>query len=85
MVRATVIEIFGNLTGVTASPAITRTGSRSPICRSQRHLAPSTGSQTAGGQRGAVLRASVWRDFAEHVASRVSKGSRVTAQGHLKQ
>ncbi|MFC5127437.1 single-stranded DNA-binding protein [Pseudoclavibacter helvolus] len=31
------------------------------------------------------LRASVWREFAEHVASSLSKGSRVIAQGRLKQ
>ena len=31
------------------------------------------------------LRASVWREFAEHVASSLTKGSRVIAQGRLKQ
>src|SRR3712207_6584737 len=31
------------------------------------------------------LRASVWRDFAEHVAGSLSKGSRVIATGRLKQ
>ncbi|MBN6776971.1 single-stranded DNA-binding protein [Pseudoclavibacter alba] len=31
------------------------------------------------------LRASVWREFAEHVASSLQKGSRVIAQGKLKQ
>lgn len=31
------------------------------------------------------LRASVWRDFAEHVAGSLVKGSRVIAQGQLKQ
>lgn len=31
------------------------------------------------------LRASVWREFAEHVASSFSKGTRVIAQGRLKQ
>lgn len=31
------------------------------------------------------LRASVWRDFAEHVAGSLVKGSRVIAQGRLKQ
>src|ERR1700712_1588917 len=31
------------------------------------------------------LRASVWRDFAEHVAGSLTKGSRVIAQGRLKQ
>ncbi|MBF4574695.1 single-stranded DNA-binding protein [Frondihabitans sp. VKM Ac-2883] len=30
------------------------------------------------------LRASVWREFAEHVASSLTKGSRVIAQGRLK-
>ncbi|RRJ86537.1 single-stranded DNA-binding protein [Gulosibacter macacae] len=31
------------------------------------------------------LRASVWREFAEHVASSMTKGQRVIAQGKLKQ
>lgn len=31
------------------------------------------------------LRASVWRDFAEHVASSLTKGHRVIVQGRLKQ
>lgn len=31
------------------------------------------------------LRASVWREFAEHVASSLGKGQRVIAQGKLKQ
>ena len=31
------------------------------------------------------LRCNVWRDMAEHVASSLSKGSRVIAQGRLKQ
>ncbi|MFD1720515.1 single-stranded DNA-binding protein [Amnibacterium endophyticum] len=31
------------------------------------------------------LRASVWRDFAEHVAGSLTKGSRVIASGRLKQ
>ena len=31
------------------------------------------------------LRASVWREFAEHVASSLTKGSRVIATGRLKQ
>ncbi|MFI5060711.1 MAG: single-stranded DNA-binding protein, partial [Actinomycetales bacterium] len=31
------------------------------------------------------LRASVWREFAEHVAGSLTKGSRVIAQGRLKQ
>lgn len=31
------------------------------------------------------LRASVWREFAEHVASSLTKGSRVVATGRLKQ
>lgn len=31
------------------------------------------------------LRASVWRDFAEHVAASLVKGSRVIASGRLKQ
>ncbi len=31
------------------------------------------------------LRASVWREFAEHVAGSLSKGSRVIATGRLKQ
>jgi single-strand DNA-binding protein len=31
------------------------------------------------------LRASVWRDFAEHVAGSLTKGSRVIATGRLKQ
>jgi single-strand DNA-binding protein len=31
------------------------------------------------------LRASVWREFAEHVAASLTKGSRVMAQGRLKQ
>ncbi len=31
------------------------------------------------------LRASVWREFAEHVASSLTKGSRVIASGRLKQ
>ena len=31
------------------------------------------------------LRASVWREFAEHVANSLTKGARVVAQGRLKQ
>ncbi len=37
------------------------------------------------GRRGALLRASVWREFAEHVAGSLTKGSRVIATGRLKQ
>lgn len=36
-------------------------------------------------QEALFLRASVWREFAEHVSQTLDKGSRVIAQGRLKQ
>ena len=81
----TTITIVGNLT---ADPELryTQNGlavANLTIASTPRHF-DKTKNEYVDGEA-LFLRASVWREFAEHVAGSLTKGSRVIATGRLKQ
>jgi single-strand DNA-binding protein len=81
----TVITVVGNLT---ADPELRYTQNGVAVANFTIASTPRTlDRQTNEWKDGEALflRASVWRDFAEHVASSLTKGMRVVAQGRLKQ
>lgn len=85
MAGETVITVVGNLT---ADPELRYTQNGVAVANFTIASTPRTlDRQTNEWKDGEALflRASVWRDFAEHVASSLTKGSRVVAQGRLKQ
>lgn len=85
MANETLITVVGNLT---ADPNLTYTQSGIPVANFTIASTPSTFDKTTNAWKDGealFLRASVWRDFAEHVAGSLSKGTRVVAQGRLKQ
>lgn len=85
MAGETVITVVGNLT---ADPELRYTQSGQAVANFTIASTPRTlDRQTNEWKDGEALflRASCWRDFAEHVASSLTKGSRVVAQGRLKQ
>lgn len=85
MAGETVITVVGNLT---ADPELRYTQSGIPVANFTIASTPRTfDKQTNEWKDGEALflRASVWRDFAEHVAGSLTKGMRVIAQGNLKQ
>ncbi|MBN9214124.1 MAG: single-stranded DNA-binding protein [Microbacterium sp.] len=80
-----VITIVGNLT---ADPELRYTQNGLPVAnltivQSDRVLDRQTNEWKDGEPT--FLRASVWREFAEHVAGSLTKGQRVIATGKLKQ
>lgn len=85
MAGETIITVVGNLT---ADPELRYTQSglavaNFTIASTPRNFDRQTNEWKDG--EALFLRASVWREFAEHVAGSLSKGSRVVATGRLKQ
>ncbi|MCW4459125.1 single-stranded DNA-binding protein [Microbacterium sp. MPKO10] len=85
MAGETVITVVGNLT---ADPELRYTQSGLAVANFTIASTPRTFDRQANEWKDGealFLRASVWREFAEHVAGSLTKGSRVVAQGRLKQ
>lgn len=85
MAGETVITVVGNLT---ADPELRYTQNGLPVANFTIASTPRTLDRQSGEWKDGealFLRASVWREFAEHVAGSPSKGSRVIATGRLKQ
>ena len=85
MAGETVITVVGNLT---ADPELRYTQNGLPVANftiasTPRNYDRATNEWKDG--EALFLRASVWREFAEHVAGSLTKGSRVIATGRLKQ
>ncbi len=85
MAGETIVTVVGNLT---ADPELRYTHSglavaNFTIASTPRNFDRNKGEYVDGDAL--FLRASVWREFAEHVASSLSKGMRVVAQGRLRQ
>ena len=84
MAGETVITIVGNLT---ADPELRYTPNGHAVANFTIASTPRVYDRDAREWRDGdtlFLRASIWRDYAEHVASSLSKGVRVIAQGRLK-
>jgi len=85
MAGETVITVVGNLT---ADPELRYTQNGLAVANFTIASTPRVfNKQTNEWKDGDALflRASVWKEFAEHVAGSLTKGSRVVAQGRLKQ
>lgn len=85
MAGETVITVVGNLT---ADPELRYTQNGLAVANFTIASTPRTFDRQANEWKDGealFLRASVWRDFAEHVAQSLTKGSRVIASGRLKQ
>src|SRR5690606_27360874 len=85
MAGETIITIVGNLT---ADPELRYTQNGLPVANFTIASTPRTFDRQANEWKDGealFLRASVWRDFAEHVAGSLTKGMRVVATGRLKQ
>ncbi|GAB2508499.1 single-stranded DNA-binding protein [Paramicrobacterium agarici] len=85
MAGETVITVVGNLT---ADPELRYTQSGLAVANFTIASTPRTFDRQSNEWKDGealFLRASVWREFAEHVAGTLTKGSRVIAQGRLKQ
>jgi single-strand DNA-binding protein len=85
MAGETVVTIVGNLT---ADPELRFTNSGVALATFTIASTPRTFDRASNEWKDGealFLRASVWREFAEHVASSLTKGSRVIATGRLKQ
>lgn len=83
MAGETVITVVGNLT---ADPELRYTQNGLPVANFT--IASTPRSMKDGEWKDGdplFLRASVWREFAEHVAGSLKKGMRVIAQGRLRQ
>jgi single-strand DNA-binding protein len=81
----TVITVVGNLT---ADPELRYTQGGLAVANFTIASTPRTFDRQANDWKDGealFLRASCWREFAEHVAGSLTKGSRVIAQGRLKQ
>lgn len=85
MAGETIITVVGNLT---ADPELRYTQGGLAVANFTIASTPKVFDKTTNEHKDGealFLRASVWRDFAEHVAGSLVKGSRVVAQGRLKQ
>ena len=85
MAGETVITVVGNLT---ADPELRYTNNGVPVANFTIASTPRSFDKASGEWKDGealFLRASVWRDFAEHVAGSLTKGMRVIAQGRLSQ
>jgi single-strand DNA-binding protein len=85
MAGDTIITIIGNLT---ADPELRHTPQDVAVANFTIASTPRTFDRRANEWRDGealFLRASIWRDYAEHVASSLTKGMRVIAQGKLNQ
>ncbi len=77
--------IVGNLT---SDPELRYTQSGLPVVSFTIASTPRVFDKQAGEYKDGeplFLRASAWRDFAEHIANSLTKGTRVVASGRLKQ
>ncbi|MFJ4045941.1 single-stranded DNA-binding protein [Microbacterium sp. NPDC089987] len=85
MAGETVITVVGNLT---ADPELRYTQNGLPVANFTIASTPRTFDRQANEWKDGealFLRASVWREFAEHVAGSLTKGMRIIAQGRLRQ
>ncbi|MCC4906948.1 single-stranded DNA-binding protein [Microbacterium sp. cx-59] len=85
MAGETVITVVGNLT---ADPELRYTQNGLPVVNFTIASTPRTLDRQSNEWKDGdalFLRASCWREFAEHVAGSLTKGSRVIATGRLKQ
>lgn len=85
MAGETIITVIGNLT---ADPELRYTQGGKAVANFTIASTPREFDRQANkfvDGEPLFLRASVWEEFAEHVAGSLSKGSRVVAQGALKQ
>ena len=85
MAGETVITVVGNLT---SDPELRYTQNGLPVANFTIASTPRTFDRQANEWKDGealFLRASVWREFAEHVAGSLTKGMRVIAQGRLRQ
>ncbi|WP_243075909.1 single-stranded DNA-binding protein [Microbacterium sp. SS28] len=85
MAGETIITVVGNLT---ADPELRYTQNGLPVANFTIASTPRSFDRAANEWKDGealFLRASVWREFAEHVAGSLTKGSRVIATGRLKQ
>ena len=85
MAGETIITVVGNLT---ADPELRYTQGGLAVANFTIASTPRTFDRAANDWKDGealFLRASCWREFAEHVAGSLTKGSRVIATGRLKQ
>jgi len=85
MAGEVVITVVGNLT---ADPELRYTQNGLPVVNFTIASTPRVFDKASNAYKDGdalFLRASVWREFAEHVAGSLTKGSRVIATGRLKQ
>jgi single-strand DNA-binding protein len=85
MAGETIITVVGNLT---ADPELRYTQNGLAVANFTIASTPRTFDRQANDWKDGdalFLRASCWREFAEHVAGSLTKGSRVIATGRLKQ
>ncbi|MFZ7087111.1 single-stranded DNA-binding protein [Curtobacterium sp. RRHDQ10] len=85
MAGETVITVVGNLT---SDPELRYTQNGLAVANFTIASTPRTFDRQANEWKDGdalFLRASVWREFAEHVAGSLTKGSRVIVQGRLRQ
>jgi single-strand DNA-binding protein len=85
MAGETIITVVGNLT---ADPELRYTQNGLPVANFTIASTPRNFDKNSNEWKDGdalFLRASVWREFAEHVAGSLTKGSRVIATGVLKQ
>ena len=85
MSNETLVTVIGNLT---SDPELRYTQNGLAVANFTIASTPRTYDRQSNEWKDGealFLRASVWRDFAEHVASSLTKGMRVVAQGRLKQ
>ena len=85
MAGETVITVVGNLTG---DPELRYTQNGLAVANFTIASTPRTFDRASNDWKDGealFLRASVWREFAEHVAGSLTKGSRVVATGRLRQ
>lgn len=85
MAGETIITVVGNLT---ADPELRYTQNGLAVANFTIASTPRTFDRASNDWKDGealFLRASVWREFAEHVAGSLTKGMRVIASGRLKQ
>ena len=85
MANETIITVIGNLT---SDPELRYTQSGLAVANFTIASTPRDFDRTTNDWKNGeslFLRASVWREFAEHVAGSLTKGSRIIATGRLKQ
>jgi len=85
MANETVITVVGNLT---SDPELRYTQNGLAVANFTIASTPRNFDKASNDYKDGeplFLRASVWREFAEHVAGSLTKGSRVIATGRLKQ